>query len=183
MIKRFSKVLRESSLGRIYQHTRNRNIGMISASRGDLPAMENGKRHAALAKDIRKLGYGFIRTEGRYTENFGKPDARHVDEKAFLVIGKKGSDHGGLLGHLKNLGTKYGQDSVLHKAHDSTTAALHVTNENGYLGKGKSVDIGSWHPNRIGEFYSLMKNKTFRFGEEFIFVKEKSFFNRAERLY
>ena len=108
MIKRFTKVLLESSLGRIFQHTKNRNIGMISASHGDLPSHENNKRHAALATDIRKLGYGFIRTKGCYIENYGKPEARHVDEMAFLVIGKKGNDQGGLLGALKHLGSKYG---------------------------------------------------------------------------
>lgn len=183
MIKRFNKVLLKSSLGRVFQHTKNRNIGMISASRGDLPSQENNRRHSAMAKDIRKLGYGFIRTKGRYIENYGKPEARAVDEKAFLVVGKKANDSGALLGHLKHLGAKYGQDSFLHKAYNSATAALHGTNETGYPGKDKSVDVGSWHPNRTGEFYSLLKNNTFNFAEQFIFVNEKSFFSRAERLY
>ena len=48
---------------------------------------------------MRKAGYGFIDAE-----------ARHGDEKSLLVVGKKGEDGGTLLGHLKHLGGKYGQD-------------------------------------------------------------------------
>jgi hypothetical protein len=63
MIKSFSKVELEASFTRVPQHTRNRNIGMILASRDDLTAEENRRRHAALKSDVRKARYGFI--EGR----------------------------------------------------------------------------------------------------------------------
>lgn len=192
-MKRFNQVLLESSLARVFQHTKSRNIGMISASRSALSAQENNRRHYAMASDIRKLGYGFIKVKGRYIENFGKPNAKTVDEKAFLVVGKKTDDKGALLGHLKHLGNKYGQDLVLHKAYNSSTASLHGTNDTGYPGKGKSVEMGSWHPNRTGEFYAMMKNKSFKFGEDFVatdwtkavfeFVTQISFFARQEHLF
>ena len=51
--------------------------------------------------------------------------ARPVDEHSYLVIGKKGKDGGALKGFLKKHGEKYGQDSVLHKSHDSNEAHLH----------------------------------------------------------
>ena len=79
MIKPFSKDVLEASFARVHQHTRNRNIGMISAARDNLTSEENQKRHASLKSDVRKAGYGFV--EGRY-----------VDEKPLLVIGKKGDD-------------------------------------------------------------------------------------------
>ena len=89
---------------------------MILASRDDLTSEENRQRHAALKSEVRNAGYGFI-------------EGRHVDDKSLLVVGKKGEDGGALLGHLKHLGKKYGQDSILHKPHNSDKASLHETNE------------------------------------------------------
>jgi hypothetical protein len=179
-----SKILLEASFARVQKHTQERNIGMISASRGHLTPKENNARHSQLKADIRKAGYGHIAVKGRYIENHGTPQAKHVDEKALMVVGKKGHDGGQLLGHLKHLGAKYDQDSILHKPHNSATASLHGTNETGYPGKDKSVEVGSYHANRAGEFHSLLKNrKPFAFGESFYLVQERSFFNRQEHLF
>jgi hypothetical protein len=96
------------------------------------------------------------------------------------VVGKKGEDGGALLGHLKHLGKKYGQDSILHKPHNSEKASLHRTE----TAKQKHIEAGSWHPNRTGEFHSLMKNgRPITVAEPFHFINEKSFFSRMERLY
>jgi hypothetical protein len=182
-MKEFSKYLIEASLGRVWQHTQNRNIGMISASRGDLTPEENNRRTRELKAEVRKAGFGFIPVKGRYVENHGKPDSRNVDEHALLVIGKDGDDKGQLLGTLKNLGSKYGQDSILHKPHNFHAASLHGTNDS--FGRDKVVEVGDWHPNRAGEFHSLIRGKKpFEFSEEtWYFVKEPSFFNREEILY
>jgi hypothetical protein len=91
---------------------------------------------------VRKAGYGFIDVEGR-----------NVDEKSLLVVGKMGDDKGHLLGHLKHLATKYNQDSILHKPHNSEKTLLHGTNETGYPGKDKHIEVGSWHANRTAEFH------------------------------
>ena len=149
MIKPFSKVVLEASFTRVHQHTRNRNIGMILASRDDLTSEENRQRHTALKSDVRKAGYGFIDVKGS-----------NVDEKSLLVVGKIGDDEGHLLGHLKHLATKYNQDSILHKPHDLEKTLLHGTNETGYPGKDKHIEVGSWHTNRTAEFHSLMTNRS-----------------------
>ena len=114
----------------------------ILASRDDLTSEENRQRHTALKNDVRKAGYGFIDVEGR-----------NVDEKSLLVVGKMGDDKGHLLGHLKHLATKYNQDSILHKPHNSEKTLLHGTNETGYPGKDKHIEVGSWHANRTAEFH------------------------------
>ena len=185
-------LLRESSFSRIHSHTKNRNIGMISASRGHLSPAENKERHSQLKDDIRKAGYGAIKVKGRYIENHGTPQAKSVDEHSYLVVGKKGHDGGQLLGHLKHLGQKYDQDSVLHKAHDSHEAHLHGTNDTGYPGKDKSVSVGTWHANRAGEFHSVMRGrKTFAFGEHYLlepgftwdYVTDVGFFSREEHIF
>jgi hypothetical protein len=117
---------------------------------------------------VRKADYGFI-------------EGRRFDEKSLLVVGKKGDDGGALLGHLKHLGEKYGQESILHKPHNSEKASLHSTNE---TERDKHIEVGSWHPNRTAEFHSLMKNRRpITVGEQFHFINTKSFFSRMERLY
>jgi hypothetical protein len=68
MIKSFSRVDLEASFTRVHQHTRNRNVGMILASRDNLTSEENRQRHAALKGEVRKAGYGFIDIEGRNVE-------------------------------------------------------------------------------------------------------------------
>lgn len=174
------------SLSRIHQHAQGRNIGMISAHRGENTAQENKTRSKELEGHIRKAGYGFVKVKGRYIENHGTPHARAVDEHSYLVIGKKGHDKGHLKGFLKKHGEKYGQDSVLHKAHDEEHAHLHGTREGGFPGKGKAHNVGKFHPNRAGEFHTKMKGKrTFAFEEvEMLeFVTPITFFSRDEALF
>jgi hypothetical protein len=183
-MKTFKTLINEASLGRVYSHTKDRNIGMITAHRAENTAKENHDRNKELEDHIRKAGYGYIKVKGRYIENHGTPQAKHVDEHSFMVVGKKGDDKGELKSFLKKHGEKYNQDSILHKAHDETTAKLHGTREGGFPGKDKSHDVGTFHPNRAGEFHTAMKGnkKTFAF-ESIDFLSPKSFFSREETIF
>jgi hypothetical protein len=169
------------------QHTQNSNVGIITAHRGTLDAATNKSRNSALAGDIRKAGYGFAHIRGRYIENYGKPDARPVDEHSFLVIGKKGNDSGNLKGTLKHLGKKYDQDSVLHKAHNEPHANLIGTKEGTFPGEGKEHNVGQFHANRFSEFHSMLKDnkKGFTFEEwnEFAVYNPITFSSRTETLF
>jgi len=176
--------LNESSLSRVFTHTQGRNIGMMTAHRGEHTAEENKQRNHELEGDIRKHGFGFTHVKGRYIENHGTPQARAVDEHSYLIHGKKGDDKGELKNFLTKHGEKYGQDSVLHKAHDSEHAHLIGTREGGFPGKGNTHDVGQWHPNRTGEFHSVMtgrhgKGRTFTF-ESIQFLTPVSFSSREE---
>ncbi len=156
-------------LSRVAQHVHERNIGMITAHRGHLTADENKERNEHV--------------KGTYVENYGKENAKPVSEHSFLVIGKKGDDSGALKGFLKTHGAKYDQDSILHKAHNEEHAKLVGTNETGYPGKDKEESVGKFHPDKISEFYSKMKNKTFTFESIEIYQPAitKTFLNRTER--
>jgi hypothetical protein len=148
MIKSFSKAVLEAGFDRVHQHTRNRNIGMILASRDELTSEENRQRHAALKSNVTKAGYGYI-------------EGHHVDVKSLLVVGKSSDDGGYSARTSEHLGKKYGQESILYKPHNSEKASLHRTNE---TEKHKHIEVGSWHPNRTGEFYSLMKSREADYG-------------------
>jgi hypothetical protein len=178
------QVFNEYSLARVHQHTQNRNIGMMTAHRGEFTADENRERNRQLEDDIRKHGFGFTHVKGRYIENHGTPQARPVDEHSYLIHGKAGNDNGELKHFLMHHGEKYGQDSVLHKAHDAEHAHLIGTREGGFPGKGVSHQVGKWHPNRAGEFHSVMRGRhgagrTFAF-ESIQFLVPKSFSVREE---
>lgn len=184
--------LTESSLSRVHQHISDRNIGMITAQRGDKTPEENEERNKNLRADLKGHGLSWIKVKGNYVENHGTPDAKTVSEHSYLVVGKKGNDDGHLKGVLKNLGNKYDQDSILHKSFDSKTAQLHGTSDrdNAWPSKGKSEDVGAFHPSRAGEFHTALKNKkTFAFSEGLEFYTAeigKSFSNRQgtpERLF
>jgi hypothetical protein len=179
--------LLEASLSRVHSHVQGRNIGMITAHRGENTPKENASRNKELEQSIRKSGYGFIKVKGRYIENYGTPKAKPVDEHSYLVVGKTGDDKGHLLNFLKKHGEKYGQDSILHKSTSEETAKLHGTREGGWPGKGEVHDVGKFHANRAGEFHTAMKGtRSFEFAESvenFEFVRSVSFSNRQETLF
>jgi hypothetical protein len=163
-MKNYKEMLLETSLARVHQHTKDSNIGMITAHRGENTPEQNKAGNKELEKSIRDAGHGFAKVKGRYIENFGTPQAKAVDEHSYLVIGKRGDDSGELKNFLLQHGEKHGQDSILHKAHNEPTAKLHGTKEGGWPGKGEVADVGKWHPNRAGEFHSVLGGKkTFSF--------------------
>jgi hypothetical protein len=177
----------KKTLSRVYHHTQNRAMGMLTAHRGHLTAAENHARNASLKEDIRKHGFGFMPVKGTYTENKGTPHERQVHEESFLVTGPHGDDHGRMKGFLKKHGEKYDQDSVLYKPHHEEDAYLIGTNHSEFPGYGKTHHLGKFHPNRAAEFKSVLrKGKSFSFENAALITDYKlefqnplSFFNRV----
>ena len=135
----------------------------------DIPFAEGGRASFAGGKIVSKIIAAIV-----------KKEPIEAMKEVNKVVGKKGKDGGALKGFLKKHGEKYGQDSVLHKSHDSDEAHLHGTKEGGYPGKGKKERVGTFHPNRAGEFHTAMKGKrTFAF-EEVSFTTPVTFSSRQE---
>lgn len=162
--------LDEASLVRLYQHTVDRNIGIVTAFRGRYPLPENRSRNAKLHADIRSAGFGFYKMQGHYIEGFGTDKEKDVHEESFFVIGQKGNDNGKLKGFLKKVGSKYNQDSILYKQYDSKNAVLIGTqgrDEDGnsvdFPGMGNEVSVGEFKPMKINQFYSKMRGRSFVF--------------------
>jgi len=154
-------MLNEAGLSRIAQHITGNSVGMITAFRGENDIKSNKVLNKKLKSEIRGAGYGVIRLLGRYVEGYGTDDAQNVDEESFFVVGKEGMD-GNLKGMLKKLGKKYKQESILFKSGENDIAVL-VGTSPGYPGLGKQLKLGKWNPQRTGEFYSKMKQKSFTF--------------------
>lgn len=140
------------SLSRVLDHTKHRNIAIISAKRGGQSDEENAENHKQLKRDIRHHGYGYIHVRGR-----GNESGKVSEEPSFLVIGAKGKKDD-LLKHAKAIGRKYGQDSILHKPHDSKEATVHNTSDRpkSWPAPGKKESVGEWHPNKAADFLSTL---------------------------
>lgn len=157
------KSLHESSLSRIYQHSKESNMGMITAYRGQFSVQQNEKRNSQLISDIRSAGFGYVPVEGHYVENPGTPEEQKVTEKSFLVI-SSANDSGRLKFFLQRSGIKYDQDSVLYKDAASDEAILIGTASGRWPGLNTEVNVGKWTANKISAYYTRMKgHRTFTF--------------------
>lgn len=146
--------LTESSISRIFSHASNRAIGIISAERSGHTPEENNKRTENLKKDLSMSGYGYVHGRGGYVEEHGTPNAQDVSgEKSFILIGPKTDDGGKFLNHIKHLGRKYGQESILHKPSDSEVASWHYTVG---ANAGKVEPVGSIHHDDTAMYYTAI---------------------------
>lgn len=192
-IKKFSEFIAEDGLSRVYQHNNEgRNLGIISAQRSYTGAendtkaknewnRQNNDNHRALGKDLEAKGYGFVRVNGRSNEGT-QESPRWANERSYLVVGKKGDDGGKLFSDLKELGEKYKQSSILHKPHNSASASLHGLRDDGWPARGETVNVGTFHPNRIGDFHTALRHgqKTFTY-ESVYFYRPGTFLNREDQ--
>lgn len=166
MIKR---ELNEASMARLWKHTEERNIGIVTAFRGRYTIQENRKRNSQLQNDIRSAGFGFYKATGHYIEGYGSAASNDVHEEVFLVIGDKGDDKGRLKGFLKKAGTKYNQDSVFFKSFNDTAVLIGTqsSDEEGrpvaFPGMGVEHKLGPFQPMKIGQFYTKMRGRPFVF--------------------
>lgn len=144
------EILTESSISRVYSQNKNKNFGTITAWRGVNGDVRNAERNKKLKGMIHAAGYGVVNLHGRYEETDTAGNKSHVREHAFGVISPhEGDDGGRLLNHMKAWGAYFGQDTILHKSHDTDDAYLHATNKTSWVhnepeGKFK---VGKFTPN------------------------------------
>lgn len=164
MVLSFNQIhLHELNLGRIYQHSKDANMGMITAYRGEFDVDTNEKRNKELMSAIRSNGFGYVSVTGFYVENPGEENEQKVQEKSFVVISNK-KDGGKLKHFLTKMGAKYNQDSVLYKDAAFDSAILIGTTSGRWPGKNVEVEAGKFTTQKIGTFYTKMRNhKTFVF--------------------
>lgn len=153
------KLLHEASvrsLSRIWQHTKESNIGLITAYRGEFDAKINDMRNQKLASEIRENGFGYIQVTGFYIENLGQQDERKVQEKSFLITSYS-NDNDKLKKFLIKMGKKYNQDSIFYKAAASENGVLIGTASGRWPGMNVEFTVGKFVPQKIGTYYTKMK--------------------------
>jgi hypothetical protein len=115
---------------------------------------------------IHAAGYGTVSLHGRYAEDDDNGNTHHVKEHSFGVIGKSGDDGGDLLKHLKGWGRAFGQDSILHKSHETDDAYLHATNDSSWIKDEpeQRFKVGKFTPNVTNpNGDSSLKGKSFAY--------------------
>lgn len=166
MIIQYSEQLLETKLARVFQHSNQRNMAIITASRGNFSDAENRQRNKALEQDIRDAGYGFARVSGAFIENKGNPPdhsepERTVREDSYIVLANDtGHDGGKLRDFAVKMGMRYGQEAVLHKQPDKEDAELIGTMQGGYPGMS---DLYTGSPESLGDIHPGLKPETIYF--------------------
>jgi len=171
-MKSFNEFLDESSISRVWNHTQNRNVGIITAHRGEMSDDEKLHANRNLEADIRDKkkggGFGFIHVKGRYIENRGTPTERTVEHEHSYVVTSPANDGGKLKGFLNKAGAKYGQESVVWKPHDRPNASFLYTSPTKDHKVGDEEDQGPFHPRKIKDYHSRLmhSNKSFSFAHD-----------------
>lgn len=166
--------LNESSLSRLYRHTREHDYGTITAFRyapdcGEgtpYTKKENMQRNTSLLAKLRAEGYSVTKIKGTFIENYGdKSSEKERGENSFIVIDI--NDKGNLKKTLMKLGEKFEQDSIIFGL-KGAVASLIGTNKcpKGYPGYHKIVKQGGALFGKTGEFMSRVKGRPFVFAEE-----------------
>lgn len=152
-------------------------VGLLSASRGNLSPAENNRRTRELKSELRKRGYTPVPVRGEYIEDHNG-EKKKVREKSFMIHSGQNPEatsripererHATLMAHVKALGSKFDQDSVLtvSKKHGSV---FHGTGKSEWVPKGKRARIGgaglkSGPEVEAGEFKSRLKRRPFIVG-------------------
>lgn len=148
--------LNEASLGRLFQHITNKTaFGVITAFRGENTLKENRKRNEKLEADIKSLRFGFNKVKGYYVEGGKNP----VAEESYIVYSAPGRDKE-LFDFLKSACKEFDQDSILLVTDGEASL---------YFRNGDELNLGAFHPNpsELGQAYSKLKGKPFRFGDPY----------------
>ena len=169
---KYSEIITESGLSRVYRATQAHDFGTITAYRyapecgtgTPYTYAQNQKRNASLLAKLRARGYGVTSIKGSYIENYGSPDAREVGENSFLVIDLQ--DRGTLRDDLLALGEEFEQDSIIYGAagaHGTLIGTNHCPG--GYPGYHNEAVQGGAIFGKGGEFMSRVRGRPFIFAE------------------
>lgn len=156
-----SKPIVESSLSKLWRKYFECDSGTISACRDTSTYKENRLNTLRLKTDLIRKGYSVTTINGRYIENYGKPNATDVNERSFIVFDTKKS--GELKKDLLRLGEKYNQDSVTYCNAADGKYVLIGTNKTGYPGYQNEVFLGKPHFGEKGEMHSSINGRPFVF--------------------
>jgi hypothetical protein len=165
-MKKFTEFLLESSLSRVYKHSKEHDIGTITAFRDKHTKAENKQRNKSLKVKLLHMGYGVTAVKGTYIEKYNSPEAVEVSEDVFLVVDLK--DSGRLVRDLKALGANFDQDSILYIKKGGTSGELIGTNADGYPGLNKKIVLKGALFGASGEFFTKVNGRPFTLKEEVV---------------
>lgn len=196
--ERLKKRLLETNLSRIFQHTEEKNVGIISAFKNweglrkkrkkegvhpnDIISEVNTKnmnRHIELRNLIRSKGYNYIVLVGYWYITLDDGKNQKVKELSFFVSTEtERKDE--LLEDLKKWGDIFNQEAIVFKPYDEKEAYLYTTavidtdtglayNQKEEVKVGDFFSIGSFSSTKVNDIYSMTKG-----GKKFAFAEVRS---------
>lgn len=146
--------MNESSLGRIYQHIQRKNVdswAIMTSYRGENSPSENKKNFKELKNKIRSMDMGFIEIEGVGQEEDNEGNIIQAKEPSLFIpgINKK---------QAQKLSDTYDQWGYIY-------SGTEVNGKIALISSQGTEYLGSFHPNKIAQFFSKIKGKPFTFEE------------------
>ena len=138
-----------ASLGRIYQHylaSGQKSYAILTSWRSDLAEPVNLENVERLKQMIRSAQLGFSKLLGKWKND--KDEI--VSEPSFFIPGIS-------LELAKKIQEKFNQDAIVY-AGPETEGKVFL-----YSRDGSTMDLGKFHPTRIGDIFSEIKGKSFTF--------------------
>ena len=147
--------LTEASLGRAYQlylNSGSKGFAVLTAFRGNKDHKTNVKNNETLEQMIRSWGYGFIKLKGYSREREDNGEWKDINgEPSFWINGITKSQ-------AMKAGDKFEQDNILYSGPETKGEVVSVD-----LKTGVDIELGKFHPMKIGQYYSRIKGKPFIF--------------------
>lgn len=156
-----SKPMIESSLSKLWRKYSECDSGTISACRDTSTYKMNRLNMLKLKTELIRKGYSVTAINGKYIENYGKPNAVEVNERSYMVFDRK--KEGNLRKDLFELGEKYNQDAITYCDAKTGNYVLIGTNKTGFPGYGKELFLGKPHFGRSGKMHSDINGRSFVF--------------------
>jgi hypothetical protein len=145
-LKSLDEFINETSLSRVWKHfNSDKTVVILTAFRGDNEMSKNISDNKSIASEFKKNKFGYFFVDGFWIENKGESDERKVSEDSIFVIANKEDSE-----KLISLANKYKQDAIFVK----TDVETYLLFKNG----SKEKLAGGLQPNKIGEFYTKLRN-------------------------
>ena len=177
-----SKMIKESSLSRVYRFIQKTDVAIITGFRDDpfdlskcapgvslfVSEPENARkanmlRNRNLKAALLSLGYGVTKVRGTYIEDFETPQAVEVGENSLIVVNLE--DDSNFINKIIMLGKKFCQDSVLIVPKGGKDAYLYGTNKSQFPGLDQKIKVGDLKMGDESEFMTRVGGRPFTFAE------------------
>ena len=145
--------LNEASLGRVYQHIQKENVkswAILTSYRDGNSPSKNKADFKKLQSKIRSADLGFFKLVGHGQEEDEDGEVQSVKEPSLFV---PGIDYKFAVKLMK----EYNQFAIVYSGPETGDKIVLVEQN------GKQTDLGKFKPQKIAQFYSKLKGKSFVF--------------------
>lgn len=162
-------ILTEANLSRFYKHIEDCcPVVVVSACRSELSNSQNLNRTLQLKDILTYSGFSYNKARGGFVETLANGETRDVDgEYSFIVYGDKVNEK-----QLRTfgfmMGKQFNQDAIMvidsnKKCYWLVTTSYYDQSIKRARRVGEKIDCGTFHPTKLGKYYTKIGKKHFVF--------------------